>query len=165
MKDMYRQEAISDKTEIWAEGLDKWYALSAVAQFRWSVCLERHLSQSPTGTGDVAGMDKPQALFNPTDLCTLVLDTLIRMCSFFPSRDEFNAVIRPLPRVKKILSEPVLLYQIVQLLLTYDPAIVQRVAHLITEVMEDNPFISRLYLSGVFFFILMYNGSNVLPGK
>ncbi|KAK6027855.1 DnaJ domain protein [Ostertagia ostertagi] len=28
---------------------------------------------------------------------------------------------------------------------------------------EDNPFLPRLYLSGVFFFILMYNGSNVLP--
>uniref|UniRef100_A0A0K0D2Y8 J domain-containing protein n=1 Tax=Angiostrongylus cantonensis TaxID=6313 RepID=A0A0K0D2Y8_ANGCA len=29
--------------------------------------------------------------------------------------------------------------------------------------MQDNPFLPRLYLSGVFFFILMYNGSNVLP--
>jgi DnaJ family protein C protein 13 len=29
--------------------------------------------------------------------------------------------------------------------------------------MQDNPGLSRLYLSGVFFFIMMYTGSNVLP--
>jgi len=40
--------------------------------------------------------------------------------------------------VKKILSEPVLLYQLVQLLITYDPAIVQRVATLINGVMQVN---------------------------
>lgn len=28
--------------------------------------------------------------------------------------------------------------------------------------MDESPFTSRLYLSGVFFFILMYNGSNIL---
>lgn len=51
-------------------------------------------------------------------------------------RDESDAVIRPLPKAKKILSEPVLLYQIVQLLITYDPAIVQRVATLLNHVMQ-----------------------------
>ena len=40
--------------------------------------------------------------------------------------------------MKKILSEPVLLYQLVQLLITYDPAIVQRVATLINGVMQVN---------------------------
>ena len=29
--------------------------------------------------------------------------------------------------------------------------------------MDDNPLVSRLYLTGVFYFILMYTGSNVLP--
>ena len=29
--------------------------------------------------------------------------------------------------------------------------------------MEDNPLMPRLYLTGVFYFILMYTGSNVLP--
>jgi len=37
-----------------------------------------------------------------------------------------------------------------------------QVATLLNIVMQDNPFVSRLYLSGVFFFILMYNGSNVM---
>uniref|UniRef100_A0A914BXU0 J domain-containing protein n=1 Tax=Acrobeloides nanus TaxID=290746 RepID=A0A914BXU0_9BILA len=160
MKNFYKEKTIFEKTEIWAEGLDKWYHLSSVAQFRWTLGTTSYVSSSPdSGTGAAA----LPTLYNFTELCVLILDTLIQMCTFFPSRDESDAVIRPLPKVKKILSEPVLLYQIVQLLLTYDPSIVQRVATLLLHVMQDNPFISRLYLSGVFFFILMYNGSNILP--
>ena len=30
-------------------------------------------------------------------------------------------------------------------------------------VMQDNPGLPRLYLSGVFFFVMMYTGSNLLP--
>jgi len=33
----------------------------------------------------------------------------------------------------------------------------------LNEIMSDNPNMSRLYLTGVFFFIMMYTGSNVLP--
>ena len=28
---------------------------------------------------------------------------------------------------------------------------------------QDNPVMSRLYMTGVYFFIMMYTGSNVLP--
>jgi DnaJ family protein C protein 13 len=48
-------------------------------------------------------------------------------------------------------------------LLTFDPVLVEKVATLLCEVMRDNPNISTLYLTGVFYFILMYTGSNVLP--
>lgn len=147
MKKLYDEKKIFERTQIWAQGIDQWTALSAVPQFRWTVCCQGGSS----------------ALYNFTELSTLILDLLVQMCLFFPSRDENDCVVRPLPQVKRNLSEPVLLYQIVQLLLTYDPAIVQRVASLLLLVMQDNPFLSRLYLSGVFFFILMYNGSNVLP--
>lgn len=50
-----------------------------------------------------------------------------------------------------------------QLLLTFDPVLVEKVATLLYLVVQDNPSLNRLYLSGVFFFILMYTGSNVLP--
>jgi DnaJ family protein C protein 13 len=40
---------------------------------------------------------------------------------------------------------------------------VEQVAVLLHLVLEDNPRLPTLYLSGCFFFILMYNGSNVLP--
>ncbi|VDM52100.1 unnamed protein product, partial [Angiostrongylus costaricensis] len=148
MKSLYGEKKIFEKTAVWAAGMEKWEPLSKVPQFRWTVCLGQKVGTS---------------LYNFTQLCVLCLDIMIRMCEFFPSRDENNSIIRPMPHVKKNLTEPVLLYQIVQLLLTYDPSIVQRVATLLYLVMQDNPFLSRLYLSGVFFFILMYNGSNVLP--
>ena len=47
--------------------------------------------------------------------------------------------------------------------MTFDPIIVEKVARLLYMVMQDNPGLSRLYLTGTFFFILMYTGSNVLP--
>ncbi|ESP01912.1 hypothetical protein LOTGIDRAFT_172288, partial [Lottia gigantea] len=77
--------------------------------------------------------------------------------------DVDGAVIRPLPKVKRILSDATCLPHIVQLLLTFDPVLVEKVATLIYLLMQDNPNVSRLYLSGVFFFIMMYTGSNVLP--
>ncbi|KAI3415622.1 hypothetical protein GPALN_005220 [Globodera pallida] len=177
MKRLYFDGVLFEKSEVWAEGLDKWCHFSSVAQFRWTVCCVGKTTTAASSTGDggsgtigeegetreTAEMALPVGLYNLTDLCSLILDTLIQMCTFFPSRDETDAVIRPMPRIKKVLSEPVLLYQLVQLLLTYDPSVVQRVATLVNDVMQDNPFVPRLYLSGVFFFILMYNGSNILP--
>ncbi|CAD5210525.1 unnamed protein product [Bursaphelenchus xylophilus] len=156
MKELYKNGDIFEKTQVWAEGLEVWMNLSSVPQFRWTVC-----AKEPNQSAGQASNCAP--LYNLTELAVLCLDVLNQMCAFFPSRDESNAIVRPMPKVKKIISEPVILYQLVQLLLTYDPAIVQRVSTLVLDVMMDNPNISRLYLSGIYFFILMYNGSNVLP--
>ena len=71
--------------------------------------------------------------------------------------------IDPKPTVKRILSEPGTLPHIVQLLVTFDPVLVEQVAILLFYVMEDNPKLSTLYTTGIFFFILMYTGSNLLP--
>ncbi|CAH8288337.1 unnamed protein product, partial [Schistosoma intercalatum] len=49
------------------------------------------------------------------------------------------------------------------LLLTFDPPLVERVVSLLHAVMDQNPFLPRLYLTGIFYFILLYTGSNVLP--
>ena len=38
MKQFYREGQLFEKSEIWAEGLDKWCHLSSVAQFRWTIC-------------------------------------------------------------------------------------------------------------------------------
>lgn len=102
-------------------------------------------------------------VLNESELATHILNILIRMCEYYPSRDSDDAIIRPLPKVKSLLSDPVTLSHIVQLLLTFDPILVEKVATLLCEVMKDNPEMSKLYLTGVFYFILMYTGSNVLP--
>ena len=41
--------------------------------------------------------------------------------------------------------------------------LVERVAVLLHHILEDNPKLATLYTTGVFFFILMYTGSNLLP--
>lgn len=119
-------------------------------------------------------------------------------------RDQDNSIIRPLPKIKRMISDNACLPHIVQvsaqfkydinislelghicsselfhktecyiyglvvvcllqLLLTFDPILVEKVANVLYLIMQDNPNLQRLYLTGIFFFIMMYTGSNVLP--
>ncbi|XP_011314513.1 dnaJ homolog subfamily C member 13 isoform X2 [Fopius arisanus] len=145
LKDLYTSGKVNHKTKVWAQGLDGWRMISQVPQLKWTLVAR--------GTPVV----------NESDLATLILNILIQMCEYYPSRDADNAVIRPLPRVKRLLSDLQCLPHVVQLLLTFDPVLVERVATLLCEIMKDNPDVSKIYLTGVFYFILMYTGSNVLP--
>uniref|UniRef100_A0A4W4F3V2 J domain-containing protein n=1 Tax=Electrophorus electricus TaxID=8005 RepID=A0A4W4F3V2_ELEEL len=145
MQEFFNSGAVTGKTRCWAQGMDGWRPLQAIPQLKW--CL----------------LASGQAVMNETDLATLILNMLITMCSYFPSRDQDNAIIRPLPKVKRLISDNTCLPHIVQLLLTFDPILVEKVANLLYLVMQDNPNLQRLYLTGVFFFIMMYTGSNVLP--
>ncbi|XP_077365120.1 dnaJ homolog subfamily C member 13 isoform X1 [Festucalex cinctus] len=145
MQEFWTTGVLSAKTRCWAQGMDGWRPLQAVPQLKW--CL--------LATG--------QAVMNETDLATLILNMLITMCSYYPSRDQDNAIIRPLPKIKRMITDSACLPHIVQLLLTFDPILVEKVANVLYLVMQDNPNLQRLYLTGVFFFIMMYTGSNVLP--
>lgn len=126
-------------------GLDSWKSVSQLPQLKWSL------------------LAKGTAVLNESELATHILNILIKMCEYYPSRDADEAIIRPLPKVKRLLSETTSLSHIVQLLLTFDPILVEKVATLLCEIMRDNPEMSKVYLTGVFYFILMYTGSNVLP--
>ncbi|XP_063063073.1 dnaJ homolog subfamily C member 13-like isoform X1 [Engraulis encrasicolus] len=145
MQEFWSDGTLTAKTRCWAQGMDGWRPLQAIPQLKW--CL----------------LASGQAVMNETDLATLILNMLITMCSYFPSRDQDNAIIRPLPRVKRLITDNTCMPHIVQLLLTFDPILVEKVANLLYLVMQDNPNLQRLYLTGVFFFIMMYTGSNVLP--
>ncbi|XP_047664694.1 dnaJ homolog subfamily C member 13 isoform X2 [Tachysurus fulvidraco] len=141
----WKSGILTAKTRCWAQGMDGWRPLQAIPQLKWCI------------------LASGQAVMNETDLATLTLNMLITMCSYFPSRDQDNAIIRPLPKVKRLISDNTCLPHIVQLLMTFDPILVEKVAILLYLVMQDNPNLPRLYLTGVFFFIMMYTGSNVLP--
>ncbi|KZS16300.1 DnaJ subfamily C member 13 [Daphnia magna] len=145
MKELFKKGNLNAKSRCWAQGLDGWKSLQNVAIFKWSIL----------ATGS--------PLLNESDLAALILNILIRICEYFPSRDNEGSIIRPLPRVKRILSDALSLPHVVQLLLTFDPILVEKVATLLSLVMSDNPLLSRLFNSGVFFFVMMYTGSNVLP--
>ncbi|XP_042237903.1 dnaJ homolog subfamily C member 13-like isoform X4 [Homarus americanus] len=145
LKEIWSNGTLSPKTLCWAQGMDGWHPLTNIPQLKWSMA----------ATGN--------AVMTESDLATLILNMLITMCRYFPSRTEDGAVIRPLPRIKRLLSDSLSLPHIVQLLLTFDPVLVEKVSTLMVEIMQDNPNISTVYTTGVFYFILMYMGSNVLP--
>lgn len=146
LKELWVTGVINPKTRFWASGMDGWRSLQQIPQFKW--CL----------------MSKGQPLYNESELAQLVLDILIKCTSFFPSRTRNGvAVLVPAPKMSRKLSEFSLLPHIVQVCLTHDPALLERVAILLCHIMEDNPEMSKIYMTGVFFFMLMYTGSNILP--
>lgn len=102
--------------------MDGWRAVEQIPQLRW------HLMAQGT------------SLINESELAALILDILIRMCSFYPSRDSEDAIVRPIPRAKRLLSEPNTLPHIVQLLLTFDPRLVEKVVTLLNSVMLVRSF-------------------------
>ena len=145
MQELCSQNKINAKTRCWADGIPGWTQLINIPQLKWYL------------------LASGNALMNESELATLILNIFIQICEYYPSRDNEQAIIRPLPRIKQFLSEENNLRHIVNLLLTFDPVLVERVATLLTLVMQDNPNLSRLYLTGIFYFILMYTGSNLLP--
>ncbi|KAA3681187.1 DnaJ subfamily C member 13, partial [Paragonimus westermani] len=103
------------------------------------------------------------ALLNYTQLAIRCVDVLRKLCDSCSSRDPHGGVVRPLPKPRRVISNPLCLTHLTQLLLTFDPPLVERVVSLLHVLLDQNPVLPRLYLTGVFFFVLMYTGSNVLP--
>ncbi|KRY71181.1 DnaJ -like protein subfamily C member 13, partial [Trichinella pseudospiralis] len=145
MKEFYQSGKIEKSTKIWASGLDDWKPLENVAQFRWTMVA--------SGT----------AQMNEIEMAMKILDILLQMINFFPSRDGEGYIIRPPSKVKQILASPFCLPHIVQLFLTFDPNVVVKTAKLLNALIQDSPVISKLYLTGLFYFALMYSGSNIMP--
>ncbi|GBP27281.1 DnaJ homolog subfamily C member 13 [Eumeta japonica] len=145
LKDLYKSNAINSRTKCWANSMEGWRALATIPQLKWTL------------------VARSTPVFDESALASTILDLLTTCARYFPTRDEEDAIIRPVPRVKRLLSEPACLAHIVQLLLTFDPILVEKVATLLYEIMQDNPEVSKLYLTGVFYFMLLYTGSNLLP--
>ena len=145
LKRLYNEEGISDRTKVWAQGMEGWRQLQDVPQLKWTLLAE----------GD--------ALLTESELAATILNIFNEMCAQFPARGEQGQLIRPAPRVKRLLCQPDALPHIVQLLLTFDVTLVERVAKLLPAILIDSPLLPRLYLTGVFYFIIMYTGNNVLP--
>ena len=70
-------------------------------------------------------------------MSNIIINTSINYMLYIPLiRDIDDAVIRPLPRAKRMLSEPTALPHLVQLLLTFDPSLVDKVVTLLNNIME-----------------------------
>jgi len=145
IEELWREKKVDEKTKFWSQGMEGWKVASEIPQMKWCILA----SGSP--------------LMNESELATCILNIFIQICEYYPSHDLDGAIIRPFPRIKKYLSDASSLTHIVQLLVTFDPVIVERVSTLLLLVVEENPMISQLYRTGLYFFILMYSGSNLIP--
>lgn len=131
MQEFWNTGVLTAKTRCWAQGMDGWRPLQAIPQLKW--CL--------LATG--------QAVMNESDLATLILNMLITMCSYYPSRweslsvfqwlfvfltfvitiiklfiyfvlrDQDNAIIRPLPKIKRMITDNACLPHIVQVIVQF----------------------------------------------
>eukprot|EP01107_Rhizomastix_libera_P008652 TRINITY_DN239_c0_g1_i5.p1 TRINITY_DN239_c0_g1~~TRINITY_DN239_c0_g1_i5.p1 ORF type:complete len:2272 (+),score=570.58 TRINITY_DN239_c0_g1_i5:31-6816(+) len=143
MKQLYSTGIITITTLCWAQGMEDWRPLQEVTQLKWALL----------GTG--------QSVFTNYELGGIVLDTFIKLATMYPLRDKDGGIIRPIPRPKRLLSSPMMLPHVVQVALTRDPTLVEKTAVLLTHLLEDNAAaLPKLYLSGVFYFFLVYMGSN-----
>lgn len=68
MQELWNSGKLTSKTRCWAQGMDGWRPLQVIPQLKW--CL----------------LASGQPVLNETDLATLVLNMLITMCGYFPSR-------------------------------------------------------------------------------
>lgn len=145
LKELYVEGKLNKETRVWSQGMEGWRTIRRIQQLKWTI----------VATGS--------PIMDFSQLATLCLNMMIRICEVYPSRDSDNAIVRPLPRAKRMLCDANCLPHLVQLLLTFDPIIVEKAAGLLSTCMVDNSSMSRVYQTGIFFFIMMYTGSNVLP--
>ena len=96
MKELYAEGLVTAKSRCWSQGMDGWRPLLLVPQLKWALL----------ATG--------QPVLNESELAILIMNILNRICDYYPSRDADGAIIRPLPRAKRLLSDPVCLPHIVQ---------------------------------------------------
>ncbi|KAF2075665.1 hypothetical protein CYY_003038 [Polysphondylium violaceum] len=150
--ELYNSKKINKSTKCWAQGTEKWKPLYQIPELRWTI-------MNGTTHGNVGGV-LPKA-----ELGSVILDILNALCSFRPTRHPITgAVIRPLPRVKRIICEPLNLPRIVQMLLSGHDMLVEKSATLLTALLQDNSVItSKFYLTGAFFFMMLYPNSNIIP--
>eukprot|EP01132_Coremiostelium_polycephalum_P003894 gene3894-4860_t len=150
--ELYNSKKIGKNTRCWAQGTEKWKPLQSIPELRWTI-------MNGTTHGNVGGV-LPKA-----ELGSVILDILNALCSFRPTRHPVTgAVVRPLPRVKRIICEPLNLPRVVQILLSGHDMLVEKTATLLSSILLDNAvFTSKFYLTGAFFFMMLYPNSNILP--
>ena len=136
----------------------KWKRLNDVWQLRWLLCMDK-----ADGEG----------VLTPSEVAIIALKALTRLVELHKSVDSSGAPYIPIPTAKRILSgrdrqvsasndagaNPLSI--LAQSLLCSDGRVVEIGANLLHKLLEHNQeTMSKLYLSGVFFFALSYPGSN-----
>ena len=134
---------ITRSTLVWASGMREWVRLDSLRPVMWYVLSEGAPVLTPSKRGEMASQ------------------LLLYLVKLRPSVDIHGAPVRPVPRAKRVLSGARCLPHIAQAMLAGSPLLVDTAAQLITELVHHNPAATvKLYLTGVFFFVFAYTGSN-----
>ena len=68
MAELFKKGTITARTKCWAAGISEWRFLQNIPQLKW--CL----------------VAKGSPVFNESELACLVLNILIKVCSYYPTR-------------------------------------------------------------------------------
>ena len=105
-----------------------------------------------------------RALYTPAEIGTKTLSMLFKLAFIHRSANYKGTPFFPIPRSKKLMSNPEHLSIFAQLLLSNDSLVVETAAILLTSLIEFNIHANnKLYLSGAFYFACRYSGNNFVP--
>ena len=144
LKDAMDSGEINAETLVWGESLEDWTKLGEVRQLRWRLFMR----------------DKKRVVLTPHTAAAVSLEILIKLLVLHPAVNMEGLVVHPIPRAKRILSSPRCLPHIVQAVLCGAAGVVDAVTRLLHHLLQHNEAVSRLYLTGIFFFLAGYAGSN-----
>lgn len=134
---------LSPSTLVWAQGMREWMRLDSLRAVMWFACSEGAPALTPHARGESC------------------VELLRRLVNLRPSLDSEGAPVRPVPKAKRVLSGPRTLPHIAQALLAGSPRLVDGVAGLLGDLLRHNPkAIVKFYMTGAFYFVLGYGGSN-----
>ena len=141
----------------------KWKRLEQVCQLRWQLCTD----------GVSSG------IYNPSEVSLMGLRSLIRLVDLHQSLDPRGVPYFPVPIAKRLLcglsrdpskardvaslqeNREHFLSIICQSLLCNDPTVVEETSQLLSKLLKHNERASsKFYLTGAFFFLGCYTGSN-----
>lgn len=146
LQEMHRlgqTRALSNISMVWAHGMRQWVRLDSMRPVAWYVLSEGEAQMTPLDRGELAAK------------------LLLRLAKLRPPVDAEGYPVRPVPKVKRVLSSAACLPHIAQALLAGSTDLVDLIADLIVVLLEHNPkAVVKLYLTGLFFFIMLYPRSN-----
>ncbi len=138
VKALFRSGAVNWDTPFQAPGMPQPLPLSQVRELRWA------LARGP-------------GLLSPFEAAGAALDVMRQLAALQPAIDERGQPLQPLPRAHVALAAPGCLPHIAQVMLTGEPALVAAAAALLESILAgSDEAVSRLYLTGAFFFGLAY---------
>lgn len=156
----YDIEAGEDAVQEAQIDTGKWKRLNQVWQLRWQLCTDGSSTE----------------IYSPSDVSLLALKALTRLVDLHRSLDSRGVPFFPIPAAKRILCgtsrDPTLSSEqggtianplpiVCQALLCNDSRIVSQASELIYKLcLHNDRAVAKLYLTGVYFFVMSCTGSN-----